>query len=168
MRRYCKFVFGAFLLVLALACKTASLPTDTPVRPSPPSVILPDGWTIQVELATTPQQQARGLMFVKVLPADQGMLFLFDTDEQRSFWMKDCFIPLDMVWLDENYAVADISRDVPPCQADPCPNYSPSRAIRNVLELQGGLAASHRLSVGDRLVVVNLPSRTPRANGGAP
>ena len=85
------------------------------------------------------------------------MLFLFDTDEQRPFWMKDCFIPLDLVWLDENYAVADISRDVPPCQADPCPNYSPSRAIRNVLELQGGLAASHRLSVGDRLVVVNLP-----------
>jgi hypothetical protein len=121
-----------------------------------------------VELATTPQQQARGLMFVKFLPVDQGMLFLFDTDEQRPFWMKDCFIPLDLVWLDENYTVVDITRDVPPCKADPCPNYAPSRPIRNVLELQGGLAASHHLSVGDRLVVVNLPSRTPYADGGAP
>jgi hypothetical protein len=168
MRWLCQSAFVFFFMVLALACKAAPPTENTPARLLPPSVILPDGWTVQVDLATTPQQQARGLMFVKALPADRGMLFLFETDEQRPFWMKDCFIPLDLVWLDENLTVVDISRELPPCQADPCPNYFPSRPIRNVLELQGGLAASHRLSIGDRLVVVNLPSGTLLSGGGTP
>lgn len=168
MRRFCRSALCALLLALALACKAASPTESAGPRPLQPAVILPDGETIQVDLATTPQQQARGLMFVKTLPADRGMLFLFDTDEQRPFWMKDCFISLDLVWLDENFTVVDISRDVPPCQADPCPNYFPSRPVRNVLELQGGLSVSHHLSIGDRLVVVNLPSGTPHAGGGLP
>lgn len=168
MRRPFRPAFGALLLVLAMGCKAAPAAESADPRPLPPSVILPDGGTIQVDLATTPAQQARGLMFVKTLPADRGMLFLFNADEQRPFWMKDCFISLDLVWLDENFTVVDISRNVPPCQADPCPNYFPSRPIRNVLEIQGGLAASHGLSIGDRLVVVNLPSVTPSAGGAAP
>jgi len=168
MRRFCRSVLVVFLIALAMACKASPPAQSATAPPLPPSVILPDGGTIQVDLATTPEQQARGLMFVQALPADRGMLFLFDTDEQRPFWMKDCFIALDLVWLDENFTVVDISRDVPPCQADPCPNYFPSRPIRNVLELQGGLSASHHLSIGDRLVVVNLPSGTLRTVGGIP
>jgi len=100
-------------------------------------------------------------MFVKDLPPDKGMLFLFDDDERRPFWMKDCFISLDLVWLDEGFRVVDISRSVPPCAGDPCPNYFPSRAIRNVLEVQGGLCDAHGLKVGDGLSVVGLPARRP-------
>lgn len=161
-------VFAALMLLLAMACKSPALPHVSQAAPSPPSVILPDGWAVQVDLATTPEQQARGLMFVDNLPQDRGMLFLFDTDELRPFWMKNCFISLDLVWLDETFTVVDVTRDAPPCKEDPCPNYSPSRPIRNVLELSAGVATLHHLSVGDRLVVVNLPSRNSPPDGGAP
>lgn len=143
----------------ALACSgSASAPPPAKSPAASPSVIFPDGWSVQVALATTPEQQARGLMFVDNLPADRGMLFLFDTDEARPFWMKDCLVPLDMVWLDAQFRVADISRDVQPCPGDPCPSVYPDRPIRNVLEVQAGLCAAHRLAVGDRLAVVNLPA----------
>ncbi|OYW06258.1 MAG: hypothetical protein B7X11_01180 [Acidobacteria bacterium 37-65-4] len=168
MRRFLPSVLAAVMLLLAMACKSAPLPDGLQAVSSPPSVILPDGWAVQVDLATTPEQQARGLMFVENLPQDRGMLFLFDTDEQRSFWMKNCFISLDLVWLDESFTVVDITRDAPPCKEDPCPNFLPSRPIRNVLELPAGVTTSHHLSVGDRLVVVNLPVKSPPPGGGVP
>jgi len=147
-------------LAMALACRGAATAQSSgaPEAPSSPAVIFPDGWTVQVDLALTPEQHARGLMFVQSLAPDRGMLFLFDNDERRPFWMKNCFIPLDIVWMDENDMVVEISRDVPPCEADPCPNYTPSRPIRNVLEVQAGLCASHKLAVGDKLVVAGLPA----------
>ncbi len=144
------------VLAASLTACQAKAPEPAPAR-VPPAVVFPDGWTVTVDLALTPEQQARGLMFVKELAADKGMLFLFDTDEQRPFWMKDCFISLDLVWLDAGFRVADISPSVPPCAADPCPNYFPSRPIRNVLEVQGGLCQAHGLKVGDSLSVVGLP-----------
>lgn len=150
---------SALLLLFALAggCQGGASSASAPTPPPQPTVIFPDGWTVQVQLALTPEQQAQGLMFVHDLPQDQGMLFLFDTDEKRPFWMKNCFISLDMIWLDADYRVVDISRDVPPCLEDPCPSYYPSRAIRNVLEVQAGLCEKHHLAVGDGLVVVGLP-----------
>jgi uncharacterized membrane protein (UPF0127 family) len=130
---------------------------------------------VQVALATTPEEQARGLMFVDNLPADRGMLFLFGTDEARPFWMKNCLIPLDLVWLDAQFRVVDISHEVQPCPGDPCPSVYPDRPIRNVLEVQAGLCDAHHLAVGDGLAVVNLPSgegRQPRTDspstGGGP
>lgn len=165
--RTLRFPFVAlFILSLGLACKSGPPPGASQAPPSPPSVILPDGWAVQVDLATSPEQQARGLMFVRDLPPDRGMLFLFDTDEQRPFWMKNCFISLDLVWLDESFTVVDITREAPPCQEDPCPNFMPSRPIRNVLELSAGMATARHLSVGDRLVVVNLPPGA--SHGGTP
>lgn len=157
---------AAAALLLALACKGAPppspeaspAPAPEPQAASPTNVVFPDGWTVQVDLALTPEQQAQGLMFVKYLPPDRGMLFLFAEDGPRSFWMKNCFINLDMVWLDADDRVVDISRDVPPCEKDPCPNYGPSRPVRNVLEVQGGLCAAHKLAIGDKLVVVGLPA----------
>ncbi len=155
------------LLILAtsvVSCRTAS--SQKPVQAPPdagaqdaqsPSVIFPDGFSVQVQLALTPEQQARGLMFVKDLPSDRGMLFLFKTDEQRAFWMKNCFIPLDLIWLDKDFQVVDITHDAPPCQSDPCPNYYPNRAIRNVLEVLGGTADAHHLEIGQKLIAVGLP-----------
>jgi uncharacterized protein len=164
LRRSLRAGLAAAALALALACKGAASPAPSAAPPPEPppqpstNVVFPDGWTVQVDLALTPEQQAQGLMFVKYLPPDHGMLFLFAEDGPRSFWMKNCLISLDLVWLDENDRVVDISRDVPPCEKDPCPNYSPSRPVRNVLEVQGGLCAAHKLAIGDKLVVVGLPA----------
>ena len=164
MKNYYILLGLLLLAVSIIACRTA-----TPTKPhSPPdssdsapqhspAVVFPDGFSVHVSLALTPEEQARGLMFIKDLPSDKGMLFLFKTDEQRAFWMKNCFVSLDLIWLDQDFQVVDITHDAPPCQADPCPNYYPSRAIRNVLEVLGGTAKEHHLQVGERLVVVDLP-----------
>ena len=158
-------LLGLFILATSVvSCHTASPPEKAQAKPGAdarsaqsPTVVFPDGFSVQVRLALTPEEQARGLMFVKDLPPDRGMLFLFKTDEQRAFWMKNCFIPLDLIWLDKDFQVVDITHDAPPCQSDPCPNYYPNRAIRNVLEVLGGTADAHHLQIGQRLVVVGLP-----------
>jgi uncharacterized protein len=159
------FLLALLLQSIALGCNGPKQPAPEEI-PQSPAAIFPDGWSVRVDLATTPEQQARGLMFVQDLPPDRGMLFLFDSDEQRPFWMKNCLISIDIIWLDEGFRVVDISRDIPPCKGDPCPNVFPSRAIRNVLEVQAGLCAAHGLSVGDAIVVAGLPS--PAEGKGAP
>jgi len=93
-------------------------------------------------------------MFVDHLSDNEGMLFLFQEDSSRPFWMKNCKIPLDMIWLDASNKIVDITQSAPPCQSDPCPQYAPKQPCRNVLEVRGGLAHGHALRVGDTLVIV--------------
>lgn len=161
-----RMLLTALFLSILMACGNQDRVPASPPAPATtpsPTVVFPSGWTVQVDLALTPDEQARGLMFVDYLPADKGMLFLFDTDEQRGFWMKNCLIPLDMVWLDADFRVADISAQVQPCKADPCPSIYPNRPIRNVLEVQSGLCSAKGLKIGDKLVVLGLPQAGPAA-----
>lgn len=118
---------------------------------SGPRVVLPDGSSIAVEVVADPESRARGLMYRPSLAENRGMLFLFPAPDVHSFWMKDTLIPLDMIWLDPERRIIAIERDVPPCQADPCPSYGPSAEALYVLELAAGQAAAHRLERGDVL-----------------
>jgi uncharacterized protein len=151
-------IFALLLLSLSAlaACRKAAGSDAAPSMN--PAVVLPDGFAVRVELALTPEEHARGLMFVKDLPPDRGMLFLFDSAEIRPFWMKDCFISLDMIWLDKENRVVDITRKAQPCQEDPCPNFYPAAPALNVLEVQGGLSAAHGLAPGDVLTFVDVPA----------
>ena len=126
--------------------------TTAPVTASSgPRVILPNGSSIVVEVVSDPESRARGLMYRPSLAENRGMLFLFPAPDVHSFWMKDTLIPLDMIWLDTERRIIAIERDVPPCQADPCPSYGPSVEALYVLELAAGQAAAHRLERGDIL-----------------
>ena len=113
-----------------------------------PSVTLPDGHEVRVEIAADPETRARGLMFRPSLSDDRGMLFLFPATDVQSFWMKDTLIPLDIVWLDEQGRVVDIEANVPPCKADPCPSYTPDGPAVYVLEIAAGEASRHGLAPG--------------------
>ena len=113
-----------------------------------PVAMLPDGARITLEIAVTDEERARGLMYRDVLAADAGMLFVFDSDDQHSFWMKDCFISLDLIWLDKAGAVVEIFPNAPPCKLDPCPSYHPAKPGLAVLELNGGAAKQHGLHPG--------------------
>jgi len=99
--------------VLALLLSLAA------AAPPPPACIAPDGARLVLELAVTDEEKAQGLMFRDVLPADNGMLFVFPADGIHPFWMKNTFIPLDMVWLSAAGAVVQVRADVPPCRLDP-------------------------------------------------
>jgi uncharacterized protein len=149
-----------FLLLLATGCKEAPPPEVTPPKaPPPPTAVFPDGFAVKMSLAITPEEQERGLMFVEDLPDDRGMIFIYDADDIRPFWMKNCKISMDFIWLAANGSVVDITRDAPPCPGDPCPTFQSSAPSRYNLEVRGGLAAAHGLKTGDKVSLHNLPSK---------
>jgi uncharacterized protein len=116
--------------------------------------------TILLEVARTPTEQAMGLMYRTKLADDRGMLFEFNPPRPTAFWMKNTLIPLDMVFLYKGQ-IKHIAKDVPPCQADPCPGYGPSINIDidRVVELRAGRADSLGLKVGNRLEIQSIDRR---------
>ena len=104
-----------------------------------------------VEVVTTPQERARGLMFREHLDPDKGMLFVFDWEAVYPFWMKNTLIPLDIIWIDRNKEVVFISKDTQPCEQEPCPTINPYKKAKYVLEVCGGTADKIGLEVGDKL-----------------
>ncbi len=104
-----------------------------------------------VELAVTPEERSRGLMFREHLDPDKGMLFIYPDEGVHSFWMKNTLIPLDMVWINGNREVISISKDVQPCQTSQCPLIGPGQKVKYVLELNGGTSDKIELAVGDKI-----------------
>jgi uncharacterized membrane protein (UPF0127 family) len=113
---------------------------------------------IKLEVAKTAEQQDMGLMYRTSLPDDRGMLFEFKSARLVSFWMKNCQISLDMIFLRDGVVEA-IEVSAPPCTADPCPTYKPNMAIDRVIELRGGRAAELGVKVGDRIEIEFLYQR---------
>jgi hypothetical protein len=113
-------------------------------------ILLPDGTTIQAELADTPVKRAQGLMFRERLPKDRGMLFTFGEARPWTFWMKNTKIPLDIIWMDAKKRIVHIERNVPICTRtdDTCPLYEPNEGSLYVLELGAGMAADYQLRRG--------------------
>ena len=107
---------------------------------------------VNVELATTPETRSHGLMERPSLPADQGMLFIFEVAQPLSFWMFNTLIPLDIIFADAERRVTSISAAVPPCRPPlRCPSYSSHGLAQFVLELNAGTAAKAGINVGDEL-----------------
>jgi len=104
-----------------------------------------------VELARNDFERARGLMFRASLAADQGMLFIFDSQGEYPFWMKNTQIPLDIIWIDEDRKVVFISADTSPCLQATCESIDPQKLAKYVLELNGGAAQKIGLEMGDQL-----------------
>lgn len=151
------------LAVVSLGCSppaqeaepVADLPTSegagATALEKPPTVLLPDGFAVTLEVATTTEERNRGLMFRTTLERNRGMLFVFEMPGYPSFWMKDTWIPLDLLFLDEAGAVRHVAAEVPPCAAEPCPLYSPPEPVVAVLELAAGVAGEHGVEVGSAL-----------------
>ena len=111
------------------------------------------GRTIQLEVARTPEQQAKGMMWRKEpLADDRGMAFPFSSARPMAFWMKNCFVPLDMVFILDG-KVQEITT-APPCLREPCPIYPQPPVIADtVIELRANWAKDYGLNIGDRITV---------------
>ncbi len=110
------------------------------------------GETIELEVAQTPQQQALGLMYRKSMADNRGMLFPFEEARIAQFWMKNCLISLDMIFLKEG-KIVEIVSNAPPCQSNPCPVYGPLIPVDRVIELREGRAAQLGLKVGNSVLI---------------
>ncbi|KQT53206.1 hypothetical protein ASG43_18440 [Aureimonas sp. Leaf454] len=104
--------------------------------------------SIDVEVADTPDEREYGLMNRQSMPADAGMLFDFEADRPVTMWMKDTYIPLDMVFMDAGGRITRIAANAQPLSLDLIESGGP---VRYVLELNGGAAARYGLKAGDRL-----------------
>jgi uncharacterized membrane protein (UPF0127 family) len=102
----------------------------------------------KVEIAVTPAAQEKGLMFRRFMPADRGMLFEFDREAPVTFWMKNTYIPLDMVFIARDGSVTRVAADAEPLSESFVPSGGPCLAV---LELNGGTAARIDLKVGDKV-----------------
>ena len=111
------------------------------------------GQRFSIEVAADDAARQHGLMDRTQMEADHGMLFVFDEDAPRAFWMKNTKIPLDMLFFGADKRLISVQHDVPPCVADPCPAYSSGAPARYVLELNGGQAAKLGLSPGDEMTI---------------
>jgi uncharacterized protein len=101
-----------------------------------------------VELATTPEEQAKGLMFRQSLPEGQGMLFDFHQEQPTSFWMKNTYIPLDMIFIRGDGRILRIAENTVPLSETLVPSGGPVRAV---LEVIAGTARKLGIAPGDRV-----------------
>ncbi|QDP18979.1 DUF192 domain-containing protein [Sphingomonas xanthus] len=101
-----------------------------------------------VEVAGTPQEQATGLMNRMSLAPDRGMIFPFPTPRQASFWMRNTFIPLDIIFIRSDGTIANIAENTIPFSEDQILSEGP---VSTVLELAGGRAAELGIKAGDRV-----------------
>lgn len=101
-----------------------------------------------VEVASNDAQRMRGLMFREAMPADHGMLFVFEQELPLSFWMKNTRIPLDMLYFDRTARLVSIQSNVPPCVTAYCPSYAAEGPSQFVLELNGNRSKALQLSRG--------------------
>ncbi|MDQ3840017.1 MAG: DUF192 domain-containing protein [Thermoproteota archaeon] len=109
--------------------------------------------SVFIEIADDPHERERGLMFRKYLEPNNGMLFVYNESAYRSFTMKNTFIPLDMVFVDNDLRIIDVKKDVQPCQQDPCPSYTSAAPAKYVLEVNAGFTDQYNIEVGDRLEI---------------
>lgn len=117
-------------------------------------VRLPDGTKFRAEVVTSKFDMSRGMMFRDSLAPDRGMLFIHGEPGLFPYWMYQVRIPLDLIWMDQNRLISEIVPNAEPCKSESalkCPQYGGHRRALFILELNAGMAAKHKLKLGDRL-----------------
>ncbi len=109
--------------------------------------------SFKVELAITLKEQAQGLMYRKFLEQDRGMLFVYSDEEIRSFWMSNTYIPLDMIFINDELRVASIYSFAQPFDETVITSCTPAKYV---LEINAGKAEHCGISIGSKAVFKNI------------
>jgi uncharacterized membrane protein (UPF0127 family) len=130
-------------LLLAAACVRETLPIAR--------IHAPDGVVeVAVEVVSTPEALARGLMYRTELADGRGMLFLFPEEQDHRFWMKNTLIPLDMIFIGGDGLIVGVHRDATPLSTV---TVGVGRPSRYVLEVPGGWTARRGIAAGQRVEI---------------
>ena len=124
-------------------------------------VEFPNGKTMETEVASTPEKLLFGLAFREGLPADTGMLYIFESTGLHRVQTRQFRIAVDMVWIDESHHVVHLLGQVPPCEKDPCPLYGPPppcplygpppEPVRYLIEAEAGSVQRAGITTGMEL-----------------
>ena len=153
------FSLLAFPLVVALALgcngQNETLPPmeDGDALDLPPrghAWVVIDQDTVVAEVADTPAARERGLMFRTELEEGRGMLFVFDEEQTRAFWMRDTYIPLDIAYLDRTQRIGDIQQMEPQVEE----LYESAAPAMFALEVPQGWFEERGIEIGDQVRIV--------------
>ena len=136
-------------LVAIVALGAASLPGARAATVEPLEIVTRNGVQVfSVEMATTEQEKETGLMYRKELADGKGMLFDFSPEQEVSMWMKNTYIPLDMIFIRADGRILRIAENTEPLST----KIIPSRGLaKGVLEVIGGTAKKYGIEPGDRV-----------------
>jgi len=116
-------------------------------------VTLPDGSEVRAEVLVKPADMERGMMFRDPLPRGRGLLFIHNRPAAYRYWMHDVKAPLDIIFMDSDHRIVEISADTPICTSKPadCPLYGGHHIEQYVLELRAGETKRLHLREGQTL-----------------
>ena len=138
-----------WLCLVCLLCACAARTADPVLEELRIISIEGDVHTFQIEIADTTSTRARGLMYRKSLPSDQGMLLVYPTPQRVSIWMKNTYIPLDIFYVGRYGEIVSIVTDAKPLSLKSMPS---AVDVLAVLELNAGESAKRGIKVGDQVV----------------
>lgn len=157
------FIFGSFYLYfnkevmprreVVSESDPRDIETEEEANEAAPRVVLA-GTSVSVEIARTPPERNRGLSGREELMWGHGMLFIMDEPGLHGFWMKDMKFPIDIIWIDENLVVQDISAELPP-ESYPKIFYPKTKA-KYVLEVPAGFSKSYGIAPGIVLQLLDI------------
>jgi len=115
-------------------------------------VSFPNGREIEAEVADTPEKLLVGLAFRETLPANSGLLYIFESTGQNHLWTKEYRFPVDMMCVDESHHIVGLKENVAPCQEADCPKYSSSpEAVRYAIQTEAGFIKREGITIGQEL-----------------
>ncbi len=146
------FIFGLALALsgaMAFVGQAQGAGQTQPTTTEPLEIVTANGRHVfAVEVMRTDEERARGLMFRRFMPADRGMLFDFKTEQPVLMWMKNTYIPLDMIFISRNGTVTSVAANTEPMSERTISSGPPAFAV---LEVNAGVAAKIGLKPGDRV-----------------
>ena len=161
LRTLAAFAGGAALVACSPQTQAGAASEPTESAPAPAASVHPvsglavipltvtsgdERIAFSVEVADTPEAQARGLMFRTDLGDNEGMIFPYDGTRAQSFWMKNTPLPLDIIYIGPDRRISNIAAETEPYSLDPVYSVGP---VLGVLELRGGRAAELGIEPGD-------------------
>lgn len=144
-------LFSFFALLFSLSAAMASEPMRLPVDASAATIVRA-GTTItefDIEIAQTTAERSAGLMHRRDLPLDRAMLFIFEQEDIRYFWMENTPTPLDILYAAGDGRIVHIAADTVPFSRTPIPSIEPARYA---LEIHAGLSETLDIRIGDQIV----------------
>src|SRR3989339_827257 len=162
-------IVGTVLLILALIAVFTYQPSRTPVSTTTPTTQMnqPSAYefvkqgelrfmtsrqnfitAIDIELAQDDAERQLGLMYRDKMAENQGMLFVFEDETTRSFWMKNTVLPLDMLFINAKNEIVTIHKSTTPYSEE---SYASTKHAKYVLEVNAGFTDKYKIAVGDRL-----------------
>ncbi|GAB4397590.1 MAG: DUF192 domain-containing protein [Microscillaceae bacterium] len=155
------------MLLLVGACQTETTSQKNKARPNPASggpSFSPEGelfflrgqdtlQKLQIEIADNENERSQGLMNRPQLPAQGGMLFIFEEEAERQFWMRNTLISLDILYLNAAKEIVHIAAYTQPESDAPIPSQKPAQYV---VEVNAGFCESHQIKPGDTIAFTRL------------